>query len=242
MQFLEGLERPWKEPTQQRGRDRVAQIVAAARDLIAEGGLANLKMGLLAKRAGVPIGTIYQFFPDKDAVVGRIFLDQMEGAMQEVWADCNPGRPLVSPAAEATAIIEPKFREWRADPVMAEIWSIVQANRTLRHFNLEASRVVGNIMAGALAPFLRPGVSAERLTRVCFMIGDLFDAALRTALDFSQDEAAAYVREYATMIRAHLDSLLVPPDGPAAAVPGARPAASRPARSGSALSGAVPDS
>jgi AcrR family transcriptional regulator len=56
MQFLEDLETPWKEPTQKRGRDRVAQIVAAARELIAEGGLANLKMGLLAKRAGVALG------------------------------------------------------------------------------------------------------------------------------------------------------------------------------------------
>ena len=208
MQFLEHLEKPWKEPAQQRGRDRVQQIIAAARELIAEGGLANLKMGILAKRAGVPIGTIYQFFPDKDAVVGRIFLDQMEDALQEVYEDCNPGRPLTSPVAEVTAIIEPKFREWRADPVMAEIWSIVQANRTLRHFNLEASKVVGNMMAGALTPLLRPGVSQQRLARVCFMVGDLFDAALRTALDFSQEESAAYVREYAMMIRTHLDSLL----------------------------------
>jgi AcrR family transcriptional regulator len=231
MQFLENLEKPWKEPTQQRGRDRVEQIVAAGRDLIAEGGLGNLKMGTLARRAGVPIGTIYQFFPDKDAVVGRIFLDQMEGAMQEVWDHCNPGRPLISPTAEATAIIEPKFREWRADPVMAEIWSIVQANRTLRHYNLEASKVVSRIMATALTPFLRPGVPAERLTRVCFMLGDLFDATLRTALDFSQDEAAEYVREYAMMIRSHLDSLLEAPP-----VPGV------PQQSPSALSGAVPDS
>ena len=234
MQFLENLETPWKEPAQKRGRDRVAQIVAAARELIAEGGLANLKMGLLAKRAGVPIGTVYQFFPDKDAVIGRIFTDQMENAIQEVWDYCHPGRPLVSPAVEATAIIEPKFQEWRADPVMAEIWSIVQANRTLRHFNLEASRVVGNIMAGALEPFLKPGTSRERLTRVCFMIGDLFDATLRTALDFSQEESAAYVREYTLMIRIHLDSLLV-----------TSPAAGRPDAAGadrSALSAAVPDS
>jgi AcrR family transcriptional regulator len=211
MQFLEHLEKPWKEPSQQRGRDRVQQIIGAARELIAEGGLGNLKMGILAKRAGVPIGTIYQFFPDKDAVVGRIFLDQMDAALQEVYDHCNPGRPLRSPVVEATAIIEPKFREWRADPVMAEIWSIVQANRTLRHFNLEASKVVGDMIAAALSPFLLPGVSVERLTRVCFMLGDLFDATLRTALDFSQEESAAYVREYAMMIRTHLDSLLESP-------------------------------
>jgi hypothetical protein len=89
-------------------------------------------------------------------------------------------------------------------------------------------------MAGALEPFLKPGTSRERLARVCFMIGDLFDAALRTALDFSREESAAYVREYTLMIRIHLDSLLVTP--PAAGPPDAA-AADR-----SALSVAVPDS
>ncbi|MBS1893677.1 MAG: TetR/AcrR family transcriptional regulator [Actinobacteria bacterium] len=208
---MDGLDVPWKEPRQERSRERVQRITDAARELIREGGLAKLKVNAIASRAQVPIGTFYQFFPDKNAVVGRIFFEQMEMSVSEVYEDCNPGEPLTSPAAQATAVIEPRFRAWSADPVMAEIWSIVQADRTLRHICLESSKVVSEITFAALRPYLRAEVPEDRLRRVCFMIADLFDAAMRTALEFPRAEAAGQMAEYAAMVRNHLGSLLVPP-------------------------------
>jgi len=40
------------------------------------------------------------------------------------------------------------------------------------------------------------------------MVSDLYDAAIYAALDFSEDEAAAFMDEYATMVSSHIDSLL----------------------------------
>jgi AcrR family transcriptional regulator len=210
MRFLSGVEPTWKEPSQERSRERVAAILSAARELIAEGGLGSLKMGLLAERAGVPIGTIYQFFPDKDAVIGCIFAAQMEEALQDVYQACHPGYELAAPAAAATSIMMAKYNEWRADPVMAEIWSIAQANRALRGLTLAASRATAEIKTQALLRFLRPGVSEARLRRVLFMVSDLYDAAIHAALDFPEDEAAELMNEYALMVRSHIDSLLRP--------------------------------
>jgi AcrR family transcriptional regulator len=210
MRFLSGIEPTWKEPSQARSRERVAAILTAARELIAEGGLASLKMGLLAERAGVPIGTIYQFFPDKDAVIGCIFAAQMEEALQDVYQACNPGYELEAPAAAATSILTSRYREWRADPVMAEIWSIAQANRALRGLTLAASRATAEIKAQALIRFLKPGVSEARLRRILFMVSDLYDAAIHAALDFPEDEANELMNEYAIMVSNHIDSLLEP--------------------------------
>lgn len=216
MRFLSGIEPTWKEPSQARSRERVAAILAAARELIAEGGLASLKMGLLAERAGVPIGTIYQFFPDKDAVIGCIFAAQMEEALQDVYQACNPGYELEAPAAAATSILTSKYREWRADPVMAEIWSIAQANRALRGLTLAASRATAEIKAQALIRFLKPGVTEARLRRILFMVSDLYDAAIHAALEFSEDEADELMNEYAIMVSNHIDSLLEPSVVPSA--------------------------
>jgi AcrR family transcriptional regulator len=216
MRFLSGIEPTWKEPSQARSRERVAAILAAARELIAEGGLASLKMGLLAERAGVPIGTIYQFFPDKDAVIGCIFAAQMEEALRDVYQACNPGYELEAPAAAATSILTSKYREWRADPVMAEIWSIAQANRALRGLTLAASRATAEIKAQALIRFLKPGVSEARLRRILFMVSDLYDAAIHAALDFPEDEADELMNEYAIMVNNHIDSLLEPSVAPSA--------------------------
>ena len=208
MRFLSDIEPTWKEPSQERSRERVAAILSAARELIAEGGLASLKMGLLAERAGVPIGTIYQFFPDKDAVIGCIFANQMEEALQAVYEACHPDGELEAPAAAATSILTAKYTEWRTDPVMAEIWSIAQANRALRGLTRAATRATAEIKTQALLPFLKPDVSEARLRRVLFMVSDLYDAAIYAALDFSEDEAAAFMDEYATMVSNHIDSLL----------------------------------
>jgi AcrR family transcriptional regulator len=210
MRFLSGIEPTWKEPSQERSRERVAAILSAARELIAEGGLGNLKMGLLAERAGVPIGTIYQFFPDKDAVIGCIFAAQMEESLQDVYLACNPGYELEAPAEAVTSIMMAKYHEWRADPVMAEIWSIAQAHRTLRSLTRAASEATAEIKAQALQRFLRPGVSEVRLRRVLFMISDLYDAAIHAALDFPEDEAAELMDEYAIMVSSHIGSLLQP--------------------------------
>jgi AcrR family transcriptional regulator len=208
LRFLSDIEPTWKEPSQERSRERVAAILSAARELIAEGGLASLKMGLLAERAGVPIGTIYQFFPDKDAVIGCIFANQMEDALQAVYQACHPDGELEAPAAAATSILTAKYTEWRTDPVMAEIWSIAQANRALRGLTRAATRATAEIKTQALLPFLRPDVSEARLRRVLFMVSDLYDAAIYAALDFSEDEAAGFMDEYAAMVSNHIDSLL----------------------------------
>jgi len=210
VRFLIGIEPTWKEPSQARSRERVAAILTAARELIAEGGLASLKMGLLAERADVPIGTIYQFFPDKDAVIGCIFAAQMEDALQAVYQACNPGYELAAPAAAATSILMSKYREWRADPAMVEIWSIAQANRALRGLTLAASRATAEIKAQALIRFLKPGVSEARLRRALFMVSDLYDAAIHASLDFPEEEADQLMDEYAVMVSNHIDSLLMP--------------------------------
>lgn len=210
MGFLSGFEATWREPTQERSRERVAAILSAAKDLIAEAGLGNLKMGLIAERAGVPVGTLYQFFPDKDAVLGCIFAAQMEDSLQRVYEACNPGHELHEPAEAVTSIMMAKYREWRADPVMAEIWSIAQAHRTLRDLTMAASRATAEIKAKALLPFLQPGVCEARLHRVLFMVSDLYDAAIHAALDFSPDEAELLMDEYAAMVSGHISSLLIP--------------------------------
>ena len=215
MQFLRGFEPTWREPTQERSRERIAAILAAARELIAEGGLSNLKMARLGERAGVPVGTIYQFFPDKDAVIGRIFAMQMEDSLEQVYRACNPGHRLEAPAETMVSIMTAKYRDWRADPVMAEIWSIAHAHRTLHGLTVAASRATVDIKAKALLPLLRPGVTEARLRRVLFMVSDLYDAALRAALDFPQEEAELLMDEYATMVRGHIAGLLGPEPRPA---------------------------
>jgi len=58
-----------KQPVQQRSAKRVELMLEACAALIDELGYDGVTTTLIAERAGVAVGSLYQFFPDKRAVV-----------------------------------------------------------------------------------------------------------------------------------------------------------------------------
>ncbi len=57
------------EPIQARSAKRVEQILNCASQLFSEIGYDRATTNDIAKRAGVPIGSVYQYFPNKDALL-----------------------------------------------------------------------------------------------------------------------------------------------------------------------------
>jgi AcrR family transcriptional regulator len=62
-----------KEPKRERGRQRVAALIDAGAELIAEKGYEAATMTEIAQRAGAAIGSLYQFFPSKEALAEALF-------------------------------------------------------------------------------------------------------------------------------------------------------------------------
>jgi AcrR family transcriptional regulator len=67
-----------RQPVQQRSAKRVEQMLDASAALIDELGYDALTTTLIAKRAGVAVGSLYQFFPDKRAVVQALTQRNLE--------------------------------------------------------------------------------------------------------------------------------------------------------------------
>lgn len=63
---------PRKRPTQSRSRALVDAIVEAGSTLLAEKGWESLTLQQVATKAGVSPGSLYQYFPDKAALVAEI--------------------------------------------------------------------------------------------------------------------------------------------------------------------------
>jgi AcrR family transcriptional regulator len=59
---------PRKTPRQQRSANTVATILQAAAHILEEAGLDGYTTNAVAARAGVSIGSVYQYFPHRDAV------------------------------------------------------------------------------------------------------------------------------------------------------------------------------
>jgi AcrR family transcriptional regulator len=75
-----------KQPAQQRSMERVGHILDAAGELVAERGFAAVTTSLIARRARVPPGTLYEFFADKRAVVQAAAARNLERFGERVTA------------------------------------------------------------------------------------------------------------------------------------------------------------
>lgn len=65
-----------KQPVQQRSQQMVEMLIQAAALTIAERGLANTTTSHIAERAGVSVGSLYQYFKDREALVAAL-LDRL---------------------------------------------------------------------------------------------------------------------------------------------------------------------
>jgi AcrR family transcriptional regulator len=63
---------PRKTPAQSRAVETVAAVLEAAARILEERGFAGYTTNAVAERAGVSIGSLYQYFPGKDAVTAAL--------------------------------------------------------------------------------------------------------------------------------------------------------------------------
>ncbi len=64
-----------RAPKRARGKQRVADLLQAAAAVFAEKGYEAATMTEIAARAGAPIGSLYQFFPVKEALADTLVLN-----------------------------------------------------------------------------------------------------------------------------------------------------------------------
>ena len=71
-------------PRQARAAETVAAILEAAAQILESDGLATFTTNAVAERAGVSIGTLYQYFGDKNAVLLALARQELAAALAEV--------------------------------------------------------------------------------------------------------------------------------------------------------------
>ncbi|MBE9067644.1 TetR/AcrR family transcriptional regulator [Leptolyngbya cf. ectocarpi LEGE 11479] len=71
-----------RQPQQARSQERVQQILDAAEQLFVETGYESTTTRAISARAGVSVGSLYQFFPDKEAILKALAIQYMQAQYQ----------------------------------------------------------------------------------------------------------------------------------------------------------------
>ena len=77
------------------------RLLAAARELIEEGGYAGAPVAAIAERAGVAAGTLYRHFPSKAELFLEVFRSVCAGEERAMRAAAEEGGPVAADRLEA---------------------------------------------------------------------------------------------------------------------------------------------
>lgn len=81
------LPRPRKLPTQSRSRALVEAVVEACLRILDEEGAAALTVQRVAEVSGATVGSIYQYFPNKDAIIALVYERVLQTEAERVSLD-----------------------------------------------------------------------------------------------------------------------------------------------------------
>jgi AcrR family transcriptional regulator len=98
--------RPRKEPRQRRAHETRARILDAARAVFEEHGYAHGTTNRIAEAAGLSVGSLYQYFPNKDAILVELVDVHIEAGTTAVLA-ALPAAPDGWDALPLAAIVGP---------------------------------------------------------------------------------------------------------------------------------------
>lgn len=139
-----------KKPQQARAKATVDAIVEATAQLLLHEGYDRFTTGRVAERAGVSIGSLYQYFPNKAALTAAVIdrcCDDFLGAFESAVAD-RRSRTL---AGCIGAIVETTLVSHRLTP---ELHGIVR-DLSRRIGVTEATRDISRLVAKAIEAALR---------------------------------------------------------------------------------------
>lgn len=196
---------PRKRPTQARGEARVQRILLAAAEVVEEVGYDAATTNMIARRARCSIGSLYQFFPNKAALMHALavqYTRELKSLLERVVTGLNTeGRSWQSVIGE---IID-KFAEFHENRAgFQAVWFGGQLSPEL----IEIAFQCGADIARSAEPLLElvsPTMDPARRALVTRVSVEIVGAML---LNASHEKRPEFVEEAKVAVVAYLEKAL----------------------------------
>lgn len=194
---------PRKTPVQKRSTETVDAILEAALQVLIAVGKEQLTTTRVAQRAGVSVGTLYQYFPNKRALLQaalRRHIAEVAGAIESVCAEYRNRGVLEMGTALVDAYLDAKMRNVKVSVTLYAVSSDIEGMAIAKAATARSLRRVTELLTTA----------RERLRKEPDVIASMVLAAMNgTAhrlLDASSPERllAPLRAELLTLVHAYL--------------------------------------
>jgi AcrR family transcriptional regulator len=191
-----------REPKRERGKQRVAALLDAGAELFAEKGYEATTMTEIASRAGAAIGSLYQFFPSKEALAEALF-DRFAERWAASFARVEELAPGSSAREVADLLVDHKLKQ-RTDRDAAIALSGAVAGI------VERRKPLGDALRGRIAAILsagNPALGQDEAAAAAIIVNQIMK--MIPALASTEDErAAVLVGEARKLLALYIDEVL----------------------------------
>ncbi|AGF73300.1 TetR/AcrR family transcriptional regulator [Corynebacterium halotolerans] len=201
----DGILVPRRRPAQQRSRERFNRILTAARSVLVDHGFESFTFDEVAKRAEVPIGTLYQFFANKYVLICE--LDRVDTA--ETVAELKKFSERV-PALQWPDILDEFIDHlahmWHDDPSRRAVWHAVQSTPATRATAAATERQMLEIISAVVEPLDPRATYQDRMQLAGLLVhtvSSLLNYAIRDC-DRDDSQFDSIVGEIKRMLVAYL--------------------------------------
>ena len=201
----EQILQPRRRPAQQRSRERYSRILVAARRVLVDHGFESFTFDEVAKRAGVPIGTLYQFFANKYVLICELDREDTAATVAELQRFATQVPTLQWPDI-LDELIEHLADMWRADPSRRAVWHAVQSTPATRATAAATEQPVLALLGEVLTPLAPTTDATARRVIAGLLVHTLVSLLNYSVHDetSSEEEFRSTVGEIKRMLLAYL--------------------------------------
>jgi AcrR family transcriptional regulator len=194
-------------PQQERAERRVAQLLEAAAAVLAEAGYDAATMTEIAERANASIGAVYQYFPNKEAIVLALRV-QYGDEMQKHWADLQSSTAGLSAPQIAHHLVDVMVQFVEEHPAYFRV-----LDAPVKYKRDKETRMLLRQQLADVFRSRKPALSQERAYRMANVTLQIIKSMNPLYGEASTRERSELVKEYKLALAAYLESQLVPQRG-----------------------------
>ncbi|SFB09285.1 transcriptional regulator, TetR family [Rhizobium sp. NFR07] len=188
-------------PKQERSRERIGEILKVAKELIGKKGIDAVTMKEIAALSGGPIASVYQYFPNKSAIIAMLYELYVEDVRELIAGHVSRIETAEDALRATDDLFDMYYQRMREEPSTQDLLNAIQADKALADLDIAETRAQAEGFFQVTQHFVAEALR-ESYAQTLFVMFHMAGATLRLAL-MVPEEAAQISAQFKSIVRTH---------------------------------------